>query len=290
MADSQSSITFTAYRVMFYVALEQYLPQNQRIIQDDLARLMLPDRLNQRLRYFDNKLLREGFLSLIELTFPGMRGMLCRKRYIEDRVLEAVASGFDSVVILGSGLDTLAYRAPQLSAVRVYEVDLPQTIAYKDSRLRQLFGHLPEHVRLVPIDFDHQALGDVLEGCGYSGEHKSFFVWEGVTQYLSEAAVRAVFNFLAGVEPGSRLAFTFIRKDFIDGQNTYGLQMLYQQVKAMWRFGLQPSQVPAFLGEYSWQQVEQLGAAEYRQRYLDPLGRREKVLEIERMVYAEKAA
>jgi methyltransferase (TIGR00027 family) len=291
MANETASIAHTAYRVMFYVALEQYQPDERRLIRDDLARQMLPERLQRLLSLFGFKPLRQGFLSLIERGFPGTRGGLCRKRYIDDKLVEALGSGIDAVVILGAGLDTRAYRLPQLSTLPVYEVDLPQTIAYKERKLRQLYGSVPSHVRLVPIDFDRQTLEDVLPGHGYALDQKSFIIWEGVTQYISEAAVRAVFEFFARVRPGSSIVFTYIVKDFIDGEKTYGLERLYQQTRVkqqMWQFGLQPAQVAAFIGEYSWKELEQVGADEYRQRYLNPMGRTEAVMEIERMVYAAK--
>jgi methyltransferase (TIGR00027 family) len=291
MKNETASVSYTAYRVMFYVALEQYQPYEHRLIHDNLARKMLPGRLRLLVSIFGFKPLRQGFLNLIERGFPGTRSGVCRKRYIDDKLDEALGTGIDNVVILGSGLDTRAYRIPQLSTLPVYEVDLPQTIAYKERKLRQLYGSVPPHVRLIPIDFDRQTLGDVLRSHGYSLDQKSFVIWEGVTQYISETAVRTVFEFLAKVRPGSRIVFTYIVKDFIDGEQTYGLERLYQQTrvkKQMWQFGLQPSQVAAFIGEYSWEELEQVGADEYRQRYLTPMGRTDAVMEIERMVYAEK--
>jgi methyltransferase (TIGR00027 family) len=231
------------------------------------------------------------FLSLIDHFFPGVLGNICRKRYIDDRLVEALGTGINSVVILGSGLDTYAYRIPMLSTLQVYEVDLPQTIAYKEGKLQQLYGSVPSHVKLIPIDFDRQALGDVLTSHGYTYDQKSFFIWEGVTQYISETAVRTVFKFLAGTRPGSRIVFTYIVKDFIDGEKTYGLERLYRMTRVknpMWQFGLHPSHVAAFLGEYSWKELEQVGDDKYRQRYLKPAGRAEAALEIERAVYAAK--
>jgi methyltransferase (TIGR00027 family) len=251
---------------------------------------MLPGRLRLLLRLFGLKPLRQGFLGLIERTSPGMRGGICRKRYIDDKLVEALG-GIDTVLILGSGLDTRPYRLPQLSALPLYEVDLPQTIAYKKGRLLQLYGSVPPHVRLIPIDFDRQPLEEVLEGHGYSPDRTCFIIWEGVTQYLSEAAVRAVFEFLAKGRPGSRLIFTYIVEDFIGGVNTYGMETLYRQTRVkeqVWRFGMRPSQVAGFIGEYSWREVEQVGADEYRQRYLTPMGRTDAVMAIERTVYAEK--
>jgi methyltransferase (TIGR00027 family) len=293
MKNGSSPLTFTASRVMFHVALEQYQPDKHRLLQDDLARQMLPGRLKLLVGILGYKPLRQAFLNLVERGSPGMRcGIFSRKRYIDEKLIEALDRDIETVVILGSGLDTRAYRIPQLSTLPVYEVDLPQTIAFKERKLQQLYGSVPPHVSLAPIDFDHQKLEDVLPNHGYSPGQRSFFIWEGVTQYISEPAVRAVFGFLSKASLGSRIVFTYIVKDFLEGDRTYGLEKMYQQTRVesqLWQFGLRPSQVPAFISEYAWKEIEQVGADEYRQRYLKPAGRTDAVMEIERMVFADKA-
>jgi hypothetical protein len=45
---------------------------------------------------------------------------------------------------------------------------------------------------------------------------------------LTEEAVRKTFNVLATAASGSRLAFTYIRQDFMDGVNLYGAADIYQ--------------------------------------------------------------
>jgi methyltransferase (TIGR00027 family) len=153
--------------------------------------------------------------------------------------------GFDNVVILGSGLDTRAYRLTQLATSLVYKLDFPQTITYKERRLRQLYKDVPANIRLVPIDFNTQNLAEVLDGYDYSKDQKSFFIWEGVTQYISVPVVRDVFEFLQQAKSGSCIVFTYILKDFIDGVNSFGQDELYQQTrveKQLWQFGLHPSQ------------------------------------------------
>jgi methyltransferase (TIGR00027 family) len=77
-------------------------------------------------------------------------------------------------------------------------------------------------VTLVPIDFDHQELGAVLASHAYQTSTKTFFIWEGVTQYLTEEGVQRTFKFLAEAAVGSRLIFTYTPKDFIEGKNLYG--------------------------------------------------------------------
>jgi methyltransferase (TIGR00027 family) len=169
---------------------------------------------------------------------------------------------------------------------------LPEIIDGKEAVLIRLFGKVPENVRLVPIDFNRQELGVALHEIGYSHESKSFFVWEGVTQYITEAAVGEVFEFLKNASRGSRLVVTYIRKDFIDGQKMYDLDVLYRQTrlkKEFWQFGMQPDEVDGFLEAYGWRELEQVGSAEYQQRYLQPAGRIMPVMEVERSVFAERS-
>lgn len=91
------------------------------------------------------------------------------------------------------------------AATPVYEIDLPANIDRKRTRLNQLFGGIPVNVILVPIDVETQDLADVLANQGYRPERPTFFVWEAVTQYLTEAGVGKTFDFLATAAPGSHL-------------------------------------------------------------------------------------
>ncbi len=278
---------------MVQVVLEQAVPQPQRIICDDLAYRFLPAPLRLLVNVVRPEPIRKVLLAVMERQVPGVRGgILCRKRYIDEKLLEALACGIEAVVILGAGMDTRACRIPGLSALRVYEVDLPENIAVKQAILERLFGSVPSHVSLVSVDFGRQDLGRALEEGGFSPENQCFFIWEGVTQYITQAAVCQVFAFLEKARPGSRLVFTFISQDFIDGGKLYGLEVLYRQTRLrnqLWQFGMQSGQVGAFFESYGWRELEQVGSAEYQARYLRPVGRVMPVMEVERAVHAEKA-
>ncbi len=290
MAETSAS---TAYGVMSQIALEQYQPH--RIVDDAYAAQMLPGYAQVLLRLMSPRPLHQAMSSLFESIAPGvLTGILCRKRYVDDQVLAALKAGVQTVVILGAGLDTLAYRLPELASARVYEVDFPQTITYKSERLRAIFGSIPAHVTLTPIDFETQKLETVLTAQGYSFEPPTLFIWEGVTQYLSEAAVRATLQSLTQAAPASRLVFTYVRQSFIDGSDKLRLDSFYKRMRSgsdpLWKFGLDPAAVADFIRSYGWTVVEQAGAAEWRERYVLPAGRSEPITELERIVSAEKAA
>jgi methyltransferase (TIGR00027 family) len=282
----------TALDPMVIVAVEQNFPQGCRLIRDDVAYRFLPLGLRLLVKLTRFSPIR-GLLTLSsERRARGVwGGIASRKRYIDDRLTEALGSEIDAVVNLGAGLDTRAYRLPALSTLSVFEVDLPENIADKRHVLHQVYGKIPDHVTLVPLDLEHQDLESVLTSHGYQIQQKSFFIWEAVTQYLTESGVRKTFSFLAKANPGSKLVFTYIRKDFIDGVASYGSGALYKAFRVeeqLWRFGMVPELVGAFLNDYDWKELEQAGSHEYIAQYVKPSGRLLQISEIERAVYAEK--
>jgi methyltransferase (TIGR00027 family) len=272
------------------VAVEQRFSANQRIIADDFAYRILPLGAKAFVRVTRLAFLRNWIIRTIERSFPGLWGaIVCRKRYIDEKLIASV-SKIETLVNLGAGFDTLAYRLPPLADLPVWEVDQRENIEPKRATLQRLFGTVPKHVTLVPIDFERQELGAVLISCGCSLEKRTFFVCEAVTQYLTETGIRMVFAFLANAAPGSRLAFTYVRKDFLDGQNMYGQKPLFNRFVAnrIWLFGLEPGAVTSFLQTYGWRVVEHLGYEQLHEWYVKPTGRQLGVMLVERMVYAEK--
>src|SRR5437764_580506 len=117
--------------------------------------------------------------------------MLVRTRYIDERMQRALEECATQVGIRGAGFDTRAYRfAEQLRGKKIFELDYQSTQAFKKRRLIDVFGSLPEHVRFTAIDFKRDNLGGVLAAAGYERSERTFFIWEGVSMYLSEDAVR----------------------------------------------------------------------------------------------------
>jgi methyltransferase (TIGR00027 family) len=216
-------------------------------------------------------------------------GMLCRKRYIDDRLTEA-AGGIEAVVNLGAGLDTRAYRLPLLASMPTWEVDQAEVIEQKRAALRKAFDSLPPNVTLVPIDFDNEDVREALKTRGYSTERRTFFVLEGVTQYLTEKGLLSTFDFMATATRGSRLVFTYVEKDFLDGRYLRGWEKAYKKfVKGgIWLLGLDPEELAAFLAGYGWRLVEDRGYDELAEKYITQTGRTFVTTTVERIALAEK--
>jgi methyltransferase (TIGR00027 family) len=281
----------TAFGPMVQVAIEQYEPPRRRLVGDDLAAAILPAGQRAVVRMMRWPLLRRMTIRAGEKTVPGSWTIVtCRKRFIDDRIDEALAD-VDAVVILGSGMDTRGIRIARRSDVAVFEVDLPANIARKKAAVQRAIGQIPASVHLAPLDFERDDLIGTLTEMGYRADARTFFIWEGVTQYLTEDAVRTTLAALQGAPARSRLAFTYVRRDFIDGTNMYGAAVLYRRFRRrqqVWKFGLEPDGIDAYVGTYGWRLVEQAGPDYYQQHYIRPAGRDLTASDLELTAYCEK--
>ena len=125
-----------------------------------------------------------------------------------------------------------------------------------------MFGIAPRSVTLVSVDFERDDLMATLASHGYRPDSPTFFVWEGVTQYLTSEAVTATFDQLAHAATGSRIDFTYVRRDFLEGARLYGAPALYRRLRQrsrLWKFGLLPEDVAGFLDQYGWRLIDQAG-------------------------------
>ncbi|MGL6236609.1 MAG: SAM-dependent methyltransferase [Segniliparus sp.] len=278
----------TASGPMLVVAADQY--EAHPIVRDATAPLMLPKAVRRALSF---RLVRMLVRSATDRQIPGIWGwMLCRKRYADDAAERALANGAEAVVVLGAGLDTLAHRVPALAKTRVYEVDLPGNIAAKRTALVRAFGEVPRHVVLAPVDFEADSLGRELIEADWSPHTKTLFVWEGVTQYLPRAAVEQTLGFLRCASPGSLVALTYVRGGFMSGREFYGAESVYRKFVAgqrLWKTGFEPDELAGLLAEHGWRVVEDVGAAELAERYVEPSGRALPLTGMERWALAEKS-
>lgn len=281
----------TAFGPIVLSAIEHHEQPGARLVDDDLAASFLPSRLRLLVGLTRIDALRRAAVAASDRTGPGLwASIACRKRYIDERLSDPV-NEFDTVVILGSGLDTRAYRIARHSDLPVFEVDQQVNIDRKAAVVQRVLGVAPESVHLVPVDFEQDDLMSVLAAHGYRPDGRTFFLWEGVTQYLAPEAVRATLRQLSGAATGSRLIVTYIRQDFIDGTQTYGAEAVYRRFRQrsqLWKSGLVPEEVGDLLAEFGWRLVEQAGPSYYRDTYIRPTGRALSASPIEWTALAER--
>ncbi|MGB3357125.1 MAG: SAM-dependent methyltransferase [Mycobacterium sp.] len=281
----------TAFGPIVLSAIEHNEPTERRLVDDDLAVSFLPARLRALVRLTRFGAVRRAALSAMDRSGPGLwASIACRKRYIDERLSDPIIE-FDTVVVLGAGLDTRAYRIARHSELPVFEVDQKINIDRKAAVVQRALGAAPASVRLVEVDFERDELIPALEAHGYRAGDRTFFIWEGVTQYLTPEAVRETLRQLSDAAPGSRLIFTYVRQDFIDGTQHYGAEAVYRRFRQrtqVWKSGLVPEEVGELLAEYGWRLVEQAGPSYFRDTYIRPTGRVVSASPIEWTVLAER--
>lgn len=127
------------------------------------------------------------------------------------------ASTAPQVVVLGAGFDTRAARLAK-SGVRFFEVDHPDTQAEKRERLSGLAGYPIENAEYVSCDFEREDFLDRLSASRFDPSVPTTVIWEGVTPYLTEAAVRATLRRIAsGMAPESAVVFDHLGKKIVQG-------------------------------------------------------------------------
>ncbi|WP_082399653.1 class I SAM-dependent methyltransferase [Gordonia phthalatica] len=110
--------------------------------------------------------------------------------------------------------DTTAVRTAQrqTGAVTVFEVDAPETQAWKRGRLPELgptFGSSPV---LVPVDFEAgESWLDATVAAGLDPSAPTAISLLGVTMYLTRAAITDTPRAAASLAPGSSIVFSFSR-------------------------------------------------------------------------------
>jgi methyltransferase (TIGR00027 family) len=253
-------------------ALESALPADRRLFDDPLAVAFLRPRL--RLVAWLSRARAVGGLvrGFIDRRWPGARSSgVARTRFIDDVAQSALRSGIEQVVLLGAGFDARPYRIAAMAGATVFEVDHPATLSSKHRVLEAALAPIPAHVRFVALDFDRQPLRDAMIEAGYDAARRTLVVWEGVTNYLTEAAVDATLGWCASSAPGSQLVFTYVDRRVIEQPHSFeGTSKLRATLEAAgerWTFGLDPSRVADFLAKRNLVLDRDLGAAEYRALY-----------------------
>jgi len=232
-------------------------------------------------------------MNMREKSTPGVvGGILCRTCYIDDVLTNAIKEGVGTVVNLGAGMDTRAFRITGVENIEYYELDLPEVLKAKRAYVDKKIGELPSNLSLVPIDFNSQDLGEELKKAGYTLSSRTLFIWEGVTQYISKEAVDNTLEYVAQAATGSRIVFTYVLESFINGSHIPdGLNSLYKFVlkkkNPLWFCGFEPAEMHEYLSKYSLYLIEDVGHEEFLERYIKPKGRDLTLMEIERIVLAE---
>ena len=262
----------TAEHNALFRAIESSRPSELRVVNDPMAWrfLGMPFRFVALLAR--NRACRALLCRYIDYRWPGSRtSLIARTRWIDDYLTRALNSGARQVVLLGAGFDSRPYRLAATGRVQFFEIDHPNTSAVKRGHVARSLGTLPAHVRFVPVDFRRQSVRQALEEAGFDPSERSLFLWEGVSNYLTEESVRETLSFVAGLSAGTQLVFTYVDDAVIRNPAAsiggHEVQQAFARLQEPWTFGIPPDHATAFFEKCGLSLDSDLSAAEYRKPY-----------------------
>lgn len=193
-----------------------------------------------------------------------------------DRVIEeAIASGCQQLVLLGSGYDTRFFRIPaiQENAVATFEIDLPETIHTKCQYLREKLSELPQGLTFISLDFNHDDLNS-LSSYGFDASLPTAYIWQGVSYYLPKESVSQFLDFIKSqMAPGSVFVFDACSPLMIHKNDQVpGIAASIDRLTEIgepYLFGLYADDMKTWLEEKGFQQVEILQQDDLEERFLN---------------------
>jgi methyltransferase (TIGR00027 family) len=198
-----------------------------------------------------------------EWGMQRMRDMMAvRTRFFDDFFIEATDGGIRQAVILASGLDARAYRLPWPAGTTVYEIDQPQVIEFKTTKLTDLGAAPTAERRAVAVDLRHD-WPNALRGAGLDPTQPTAWSAEGLMPFLPPEAQDALLDNITMLSAaGSRLATESVP------DATHAVPMMAErmrQVTERWRnhgfdvemtdlwYGGDRNDVVDYLGSHGWE-------------------------------------
>jgi len=207
-------------------------------------------------------------------TVPGLLlHFMLRKRWIEEAVRAALAEGWEQVVVIGAGFDTLAARLSiEFPRASFLEIDHPATQAGK----RVAIGSAPGNLHFIAADLSRTRLQDALSAEGaFRPDVRSVFIIEGLLMYLGDAEVGGVFATLReGLRAGVRVVFT-VMEPARDGRSAFHnatplVRWLLYRWSEPFKSALRRDEAGRFLEGFGFRLRDLADSETLRSRYLAP--------------------
>ena len=179
-----------------------------------------------------------------------------RTRFFDDDLATAAAAG-RQVVLLAAGLDSRAFRLPWPDGVRLFELDLPAVLAFKDRVLTTQGVAARCERTAVGVDL-RTDWSQQLTAAGFTATAPTAWLAEGLLVYLSAAEAARVLTAVTDLSaPGSQLALerggstASLRAEATAVSTTARTTAAAGSVTELWQGGL-GSDTPAWLARNGW--------------------------------------
>jgi methyltransferase (TIGR00027 family) len=162
-------------------------------------------------RFLDDAI-RRDLAAVLRQPRPAASNV-ARHRLIDDLVRDQLHRRRETrIILLGAGFDTRAFR---LSGGRYFEIDDPQLLAYKESRLAA--REAPNPLARIPVAFGSAAPAEFL--APLAGDDDALVILEGVSMYLGDDTLATLAAALVRALPRATLVCDLMSPRFAA---TYG--------------------------------------------------------------------
>ena len=179
--------------------------------------------------------------------------MAARTNLIDQLFVACLKKNIPQIVFLGAGFDTRAWRFENvIKNTQIYELDLPATQKWKRKCLSDAGIEAKNYVHFVPTSFNLKSLRFDLAESSYDPKRETFFVWEGVTHYLSENVVDETFRFIKeNSATRSQVIFDYIYRSVLRGDiEVEGVGAVLDWASKSgepFKFGIEKGEIESFL-------------------------------------------
>jgi methyltransferase (TIGR00027 family) len=206
---------------------------------------------------------------------PGMyEFMIARTAFFDHVVEKALRENIPQVVFLGAGYDSRPYRFKDLiKDTRIFELDIQPTQYRKKELLHRAGIAIPDQVVFVPINFNTDTIGTVLNLAGFNRNEKALFVWEGVTYYLPAKIVDDTLRVIrSGSSAGSLICFDYASRSS-EISNDEGVKKIREMMRSNYpgeptQFGIKSGEIESFLSVRGYHIIEHLNSRDMERKYL----------------------
>jgi methyltransferase (TIGR00027 family) len=163
--------------------------------------------------------------ELVKQTAADQEGntiaIVVRTRFFDDFLLRVTTEyQIRQVVLMAAGLDTRAFRLSWPQQTRLFELDQPQVLAYKEQVLASA-GAIPTCERtIIKVDLT-ETWTDTLRESGFDPDQPSVWLLEGFLFYLPTASeIRILDEVSSLASPGSWVGFDAINSEMLTSEWT----------------------------------------------------------------------
>jgi methyltransferase (TIGR00027 family) len=174
-----------------------------------------------------------------------------RTRFFDTCLQDACMAGCRQVVILGAGLDARAFRLEWPEGTRIFELDQPDVLAFKEAVIARVGARPRCHRVRVATSLDDDWLALLIQQ-GFRANEPVAWLAEGLLIYLPEHVVDLVLRRVSQASPrNSRLALEHVSREHLERMRHVHARAGVSGFAAFWQSAVSGSP-DEWLSRYGW--------------------------------------